>query len=379
MTHETDELLQDAARAGWKKEEELEKENRRLRRRGITLTVFAVFCSLCALIIGLGIGSFSPLPAVARLSRNLTNPSTADSKEKISYVMEVMERYWYFSREIENGEERFTDQALSGITDNEEDPHTDYMSKEEIESFTQGINRNFIGIGVTFTNVEDGLHLITRVFRDSPAEKAGVQAGDIIHSVDGTVVDGLSSQELKELVQGEEGTDVTIVFLREGKYITLDITRGQVGHTVDAVVAEEGIGLLTIEQFGESTSQEVTECLDEFLEKGATKLIIDLRDDGGGYLDVLRDVASLFLPANKVFIQREYTDGSVVLSKTDGGQYRQFSPIVILVNENTASAAEAFTLCMKENREDVTIVGEKTFGKGSVQVTKYFKDGSALK
>ncbi|MBO5555267.1 MAG: PDZ domain-containing protein, partial [Solobacterium sp.] len=118
--------------------------------------------------------------------------------------------------------------------------------------FTQGINRDFVGIGVQFTNLENGLQLITRVFRDSPAEKAGVQAGDIIHSVDGVITENKTTDEIKELVQGEEGTVVTIVFQREGELITLDITRGKVGHTVDGKVCEDGIGMLAIEQFGET-------------------------------------------------------------------------------------------------------------------------------
>ncbi len=359
--------------------EDMNDEIERLQKRIVILTAVFSVCVILSLFLGWGIGSLKPIPVFDGLRQAITASTKADSDTKIPYVMQVMKRYWYFSNQIENIDERLSDQALTGITSNEEDPHTEYMSKEEIEQFTQGINRNFIGIGVTFTTVEDGLHLVTRVLRDSPAEKAGVQAGDIIHSVDGTVVDGLSAQELKDLVQGEEGTDVTIVFLRDGKYVTLDITRSQVGHTVKGDVTEDGIAMLTIEQFGESTPKEVQEYLDEFLEKDARRLIIDLRDDGGGYLDVLRNVASLFLPANKVFIRRVYTNGKEDLSKTEGGQYRQFSPIVILVNENTASAAEAFTLCMKENRNDVTIIGEKTYGKGSVQITQYFEDGSALK
>ncbi len=140
-----------------------------------------------------------------------------------------------------------------------------------------------------------------------------------------------------------------------------------------------GFGYLQIVQFGEGTADELKSYLDEFEENSVTSLIIDLRDDGGGYLDALKGVLSYFLPENTLILQREYSDGTVVKTYTDQGQYTSFGPIVLLVNGNTASAAEAFTLAMKEQRDDVTIVGETTYGKGTVQITKYFDDGSALK
>ena len=360
-------------------EDELNEQNQQLKRSSRRLRILLVAFSVLALLLGWLLGSFRPIPFFNDVRHGVTAVTQAKSSEKISNVMGVMRRYWYFADSIEDIDTRLVDQALVGMTTNEEDPHTAYMSAEEILDFTQTINRDFVGIGVQFTNLENGLQLITRVFRDSPAEKAGVQAGDIIHSVDGVITENKTTDEIKELVQGEEGTVVTIVFQREGELITLDITRGKVGHTVDGRVCEDGIGMIAIEQFGETTKVEVQEFLDQFAEEGATKLIIDLRDDGGGYLEALRGVISLLLPENKVFIQREYSNGTKEVNKTDKGQYTQFSPIVLLVNENTASAAEAFTLGLKENRDDVTVIGTTTYGKGSMQVTQYFDDGSALK
>ena len=360
-------------------EDELKKRNAKLEKRNRTLLGMLGGAALFSLLLGWGVGSFRPIPFFNNIRHGVTYVTQSSSDNKISNVFEIMRRYWYFARNIENIETRLTDQALTGMTTNEEDPHTSYMSAEEIQSFTQNINRNFVGIGVQFTSLEDGLHLVTRVFRDSPAEKAGVQAGDIIHSINGVIADNKTVDEIKELVQGEEGTDVTIVFLREGKYVTLDITRGNIGHTVDGTQEENNIGIINIEQFGETTKTEVQSYLEEFQEAGITKLVIDLRDDGGGYLEALQGVVSLFLPANKTFIQREYADGTEQSNKTEGGEIGHFSPIVLLVNENTASAAEAFTLGMRENRDDVIVVGTTTYGKGSVQVTQYFDDGSAIK
>ena len=360
-------------------EDELLVENRKLRTRTNRQKIWLIALPLAALLIGWCFSAFVPTPFSNQIRQGVTFVTQQNADTKLGNIQQVMQNYWYFAKDIENLGERLTDQAAVGMTTNEEDPHTQYMSKEEIESFTQSINRNFVGIGVQFQSQDNGLNLITRVFRDSPAERAGVQAGDIIHSVDGTVVDNMSATEIKELVQGEIGTDVTMVFLREGEYITLDITRGEIGHTVDGDITEEGFGLIHLEQFGETTASEVDSYLAEFADNGVTGLIIDLRDNGGGYLEALQGVISKFLPANMIFIQRDYANGIENNSKTSGGMYEAFSPIVILVNENTASASEAFTMALKEQRDDVTIVGETTYGKGSVRITQYYKDGSALK
>ncbi len=146
--------------------------------------------------------------------------------------MNLMENSWFFADSIEDLDTRLTDQALKGITTNDEDLHTEYMSADEITQFTQSINRNFVGIGVQFTN-SNGIPLVTKVIRNSPAESAGVQAGDIIYSVDGTKVEGMTSDEIVALVQGEENTKVTMVFKRGDDLVTMEITRAEVSNTID--------------------------------------------------------------------------------------------------------------------------------------------------
>ncbi len=359
--------------------DELAAQNQKLRKGSHVLAVVLVVSALLMFLLGWGFGTYRPIPFSNQIRESVSAAVPADSAKKIESVLSIMKNYWYFASGIENLDTRLTDQALIGITDNEEDPHTQYMTSEEIQQFTQSINRNFVGIGVQFTSTEDGLHIITRVFRDSPAERAGVLPGDIIHAVNGKVVDGLSSTEIKDLVQGEEGTKVNMTFLRDGKPLEIAITRGQISHTVDGEMLEDGIAYISLAQFGESTGTEVREMLDQFKQEGAKRLIIDLRDDGGGYLDALKDVLNCFLPADTVFILREYSDGTKEENRTSGGKYQFVDGIVLLVNESTASASEAFTMAMKEKRDDVTIVGTKTYGKGSVQITRYFTDGSALK
>ena len=359
--------------------DELEQINAKLKKSNRSLKIMTVALVILMFLIGWLFGSIYKLPFVHTVEESISAITTEDSTAKVETVLNLMETQWYFGKSIDNLEERLTDQALTGITTNEEDPHTEYMSKEEIETFTQSINRNFVGIGIQYQSTEDGMNIVLKVFRDSPAEKAGMQAGDVIYSVDGTRVEGLTAAEIKELVQGEEGTEVTVTVLRDGELIPLEITRGEIAHTVDSTVLDDNIGCIVIDQFGNSTAQEVEYELQDFESRGVTKLIIDVREDGGGYLTALKGVVDLLLPKNTAFLVQEYNDGIAETSKTDGGQYTSFGPIVILVDENTASAAEAFTLALSEQRDDVTVIGKTTYGKGTVQITDYFDDGSALK
>lgn len=302
--------------------------------------------------------------------------STAEGK--IEEALNIMGNNWYFGKDIDNLDDRLLNQALTGITTNAEDPHTYYMTKEEVASFVQSINRNFVGIGVQFV-ANNGLNMIQRVFKGSPAEKAGVLPGDIIHIVDGTVVDNMSSSNIADLVKGEEGTKVHIDFIRDGETVSLDLTREQISSTVYGEV-KNGIGYLEIVQFGESTASEVQLYLEDFNNQNIKDLIIDLRNDGGGYLTALQSVGGLFLDSGSVALVEEYASGKSKTLTVNGDKlWNDDGQIVMIVNGNTASAAEAFTLAMKEQRANVTVIGKTTYGKGTVQITDQFKDGSAIK
>ena len=339
----------------------LKKANKRLK--------IILFVLLCACIC---------LSAVLVKSTFFRASTISSTEDKIEEALNVMGNNWYFGKDIENLDERLLNQALTGITTNSEDPHTYYMTKEEVESFVQSINRNFVGIGVQFI-ATDGINMIQRVFKGSPAEKAGVLAGDIIHAVDGTVVDNMSSTNIANLVKGEQGTTVHIDFIRDGETVSLDIVRDQISSTVYGEV-KDGIGYLEILQFGESTADEVKLYLEDFIEQNIQNLIIDLRNDGGGYLTALQSVGGLFLDSGSVALIEEYASGKSETLTVNGSKlWNDDGSIVILVNGNTASAAEAFTLAMKEQHSNVTIVGTTTYGKGTVQITDQFKDGSAIK
>ena len=362
-------LLDYMQRQPYPEEVELARQKKKNKRLKLVMCILLV----PAIAIGWFLGTMFPIGG--QYSALNTNGISSDSK--IEAVKDLMETEWFFADEIEDLDTRLVDQALEGMTDNEEDPHTAYMSADELSAFTQSINRSFVGIGVSFRTIE-GMHVIQQVYKNSPAEKAGVKAGDIISAVDGVDVSDQTADEVKELCTGEEGTDVTITFIRNAESIELTITRGEVSTTSYGYLRDDGIAYLKISNFGEGTPDEVDAYLESF--EDCDSLILDLRDNGGGYLTALEKIASFFLPDDTVCIRQVFADGSEVTGKTSGGQYENIQKIVILVNENTASAAEALTLALKEQRpDDVTLVGTTTYGKGTAQVTRTFTDGSALK
>lgn len=305
------------------------------------------------------------------------NPQKGNDYTRLDSVIAQLSSIWYYGKDIENIESWLIDNAIKGMIDLNDDPYTDYLTSEEVLAFEQSIDMGFVGIGVQFY-VLDQLNIVERVFKNSPAERFGVLPGDIIHAVDGIVVDGMPTDEIADLVKGEAGTIVTIEFIRANEPVVLEIERGAVFNSAYGEIIND-VGLLEIYQFGSTTHLEIKTYLDEMKEKGINNLIIDMRDNGGGYLESLLKIASYFLEKDTTVIQQKYKDGRIELSKvTQDNVYENFTEIVLLVNKNTASASEVLAAALSELKK-VQVVGETTFGKGSVQITRPFSDGSALK
>ncbi len=335
--------------------------------RRLKILCFALM-SLCVLLCGvIGGGVY------------LYRQMSYDAAEKFERVLNIMENEWFFADGIDNVHERLVDQAMIGMTSNPEDPHTAYMTREEQEAFVQGINRNFVGIGVQFFMVGDGVPMVSRVLKGTPAEEAGVQPGDIIYSVDGALVEGLSSDAIVELVRGEPGSVVHMQFKRGDEFVQLNITRREIATTVFGRLVDD-TAIIEISQFGTTTASELKVFLEEYGAAGIDKLIIDLRDNGGGYVSSLQQTAGLFLESGAVaLIEQDHTGKETVETVRGTRVWNLTAPMVLLVNEHTASAAEAFTLAMREQRVNVTVVGTRTYGKGTAQFSVAMGDGSYLK
>ena len=342
-------------------------DERRLKRQRRLRTLFITI----GLIVAFGFG-YVVRTAMTPLTTNVTSDF-----ERFEAIFNVLKDDWYFSKELINPEDKLINDAVNGMIESSGDPHTVYMTADEVQMFAESIDRGFVGIGVSYFD-NNGTFIIERVFIDSPAERAGVQPGDIIHSVDGVSTLGLTSDEIVDRVRGEENSIVKIEFLRGQDIVALDITRGIIANTAFGKMLENDVAFLEIYQFGTSTATEVKQYLEVFKQANAKKIIIDLRDNGGGYLTSLEDVGSMFVPKDGILIKQELTSGDALVSKSTGNIILPFEEILILVNENTASAAEVFAIAVEENIGS-TIVGVLTYGKGTVQQQRPFSDGSALK
>ena len=326
-----------------------------------------VLACLFFLVLGLFIGTLISLRNTA------VSTSPASGVEEIE---KIMERYWLYGDQYEDLHRELENKAMYGMTAFDFDPYTSFMSAEEMNSFSDSINRSYVGIGVEYSYVNDSA-LIVRVFKSSPAETAGLKPGDIITSVDGTSVAGLDTQAIRDLVLGEEGTVVNLGILSEGEEKSVDVIRGRIDSTVFAYKEDDYI-IMELDSFGETTAMEVAKYLDEYSD--LEKIIIDLRSDSGGYQTAVRDISGLFIGPNEVYLRQKGVDGTEMVDKTPAGieKYDNLKKIVILTSEDTASAAEVLAIVLKE-KCDAILVGETTYGKGVIQTNRYLGNGGVLK
>lgn len=307
----------------------------------------------------------------------LKGTSTALFKrDKLDKIVAYFDSIWLYKDDYDDLAKTMEDKAFYGMSQFEEDKYTSYMSKEEIASFAQSINQNYVGIGAQYSYM-GGVGTVTRVFKDSPAQKGGMLPGDILYKVNGESLQDLDSDQIKEKIIGENGTIVKVTVLRSGKEIELEMSRAPIEYTAYAYTKDDYV-ILELMSFGESSVDECIKYLDEY--KNYSKIIIDLRNNSGGYQDSVQEVAGLFIGENKIVLNETDNKGQTKGYETIVKKYYDnFKEIVCLINENTASAAEVLSICLKEEHPNTTLVGTKTYGKGVVQSSFYLDDGSAIK
>lgn len=331
-------------------------------------TVLTVLACVVFLIGGIAIGYFVFEKSLVKLINGRNS--------NIDDVGYIIKNYWYYGDNYEDLEKELNNRALVGMTTFAEDPYTMYMSPESYEDFHSSINMDYVGIGVQYTNYEN-IFTVTRVFKESPAEKAGILPGDIIKGVDHNSIDDLDSDELKALVLGPEDTDVVITVLRGAETLDITVTRKQVNSSVYCYAQDDYV-VMELSSFGNDTAKAIMSYLDNY--SNYDKLIIDLRDNSGGYQTAVQEIAGLFIGNGKVYMKQIDKNKNEVVDNTKCEKtYGNFKKIVILTNSSTASAAEVLTICLKEQFPNTVIVGTTTYGKGVVQSNIELKDGSSIK
>lgn len=344
--------------------DELEAEKKVTRRRLIVI----VSCVLC-FALGFGLSTF-------------TSPTTNSSKKdasnlsKFDQVYDVMKNQWYFGKDIKNLDEYLLNNSLSGLTGNEYDTHTAYMDQEKGKKYMQDLEGNIVGIGILYYNL-DKEAVVERVYASSPAQKAGIQPGDILKKVNGLSLEGKTLDEIAALVKGDEGTNVKIEILRGQESIELEMKRETVSTSAYGYI-QDGVGILEIESISESTDKEVGAYLADFKKNDAKGIVIDVRNNGGGYVDTVINICSYFMESGKTVIYENDKDDKLIEYTTKQSEVYTFDQVAVLVDGNTASAAEVLAACLKE-QIGAKVIGVKTYGKGTMQTLKVFDDGSYLK
>lgn len=270
--------------------------------------------------------------------------------------------------------------AINGMLGSLNDEHTMYFDKKSKEAFDLELSGNYYGIGAQIQLTGEGTIKITKVFNDSPAEKAGLKAEDVFVSVDGVSVKGKNATEVANMLKSNTVKTSKIVIKREGNEINFDVTKENI--TLFSVSSEmlknnnKNIGYLSVSIFGQKTYSQFKDALLKLESQNMDSLIIDLRGNTGGYLYTVTNMLEEFVGKDNIMYQIQSNNG-VKKYKSSKETSRKYK-IVILVDENSASASEIMAASMKENYGAI-LVGKTTYGKGTVQTTKNLSNGSMIK
>ncbi len=276
--------------------------------------------------------------------------------------------------------QKLVDGALLGASLSLEDPYTVYMPKSTAEDFVQSIESDdYTGVGLYISAEGDGKEVtIVSPLKDSPAEKAGIVSGDKILGVDGQSVAGMSLDAVAANMKGPEGTDVTLTVLKKSTNETVDITltRAKIRReTVTSQMLDEKVAYIQISQFGVNTYYEFAQHFNSLIGQGMGRLIIDLRNNPGGLMEVAVNIADSFIDEGEIVYTLDKSGNRRNYSATPG---KTVLPMVVITNGGSASASEVLVGALHSHGL-ITIVGEKSFGKGVTQIPYKFKDGSIMK
>lgn len=324
-------------------------------------------------IVGVVIGTFY----ANHFSGNRLNIINSGSN-RLNNLLHIIDDQYVDDVNIDSLVDMAIPQILSDL-----DPHSVYISAEDVQRTQDDLKGSFSGIGVEFVIRQDTIH-VQNVVKNGPAQQAGVLAGDKIVSVDGKPFVGkvVTNEEAMRRLKGQKGTKVKIGVMRYGskavKYFT--ITRADIPQkSISAVyMLDENTGYIKIKNFGENTYAELLVALAELSQEGFANLVIDLRDNTGGYLESAVQMINEFLPKNKLIVYTEGRKSPRQEFRSDGSGSYQSIPLVVLINEASASASEIFAGAIQDNDRG-TIIGRRSFGKGLVQKQMGFPDGSIIR
>jgi len=270
--------------------------------------------------------------------------------------------------------------AIKGMAASLEDPYTVFMDPVETKDFELNLNGDLEGIGAELTIQNQALTIVS-VLRDTPAEKAGLRPNDIIFKIDDEITSDMTLPSAIQKIRGKAGTIVKLTILRKGDPKPFDVSIKRANIQIASVSYNElgnGIHYIVLNHFSDKTSDELNEVIQKILLKDPKGIILDLRSNGGGYLDIAVDILSDFIKGKKtvVYIHKRGAENEPM--QTDGSSRLADIPAVVLINGGSASASEIVAGAFQDLNRGI-LIGERSFGKGSVQEYEKFKDGSSLR
>ena len=311
---------------------------------------------------------------------NVKYITTSGDNSKISKTLQYYKSFIQEKYFGEMDEDKMLESAIKGYVEGLGDEYSEYITKEEMEDYMADATGKYVGIGVYISNnTKTNQIVVLAPMEGSPAEKAGIKSGDVISKVDGIEYKGEELSEASSKMKGEEGTKVKIEITRDEQKIELEVERKtiKVNH-VEGKVLDNNIGYIQISTFDDGCYEEFKEKYNELSSKSIKSLIIDLRNNGGGIVDESINIADMMVDKDKTLLITAAKGGKEETTKSKTQKVIDM-PIVFLVNEHTASASEILTVAVKENLENVKVVGTKTYGKGVIQSIFTLSDGSGIK
>ena len=330
---------------------------------------------IIVMIFSIGIGILMCFGGISIITGKNYLAVTKDLKKVVDTYYAIVDNYYG-----ELDRDKLIDGAVEGMISSVGDTFTSYSDTEGTSSFDETINGSYEGIGCTVATLEDGTISVIDMFDDSPSYKAGLKVGDVILKVDGESYEGKNSNDISNYIKNSGKSKIVLTVKRnnEEKDISINLSKVEIPHVSGKVIEQDNkkIGYIKISLFASNSYKQFKNKLDELEKSNIDDLIIDVRDNSGGYLSSVTDICNLFLDKGKVIYQLEDSKGKV--KKKDTTKEKRKYDIVVLINGGSASASEILASAIKESYGG-DIVGTNSYGKGTVQQTKKLLDGSMIK
>lgn len=334
----------------------------------IEVLVLVLVAIAFGFVVGTGVSFFKQEYKGEKISNSL--------QELIAVYNNIMDSYY---EDID--EQDLVDAAIDGMLDSLDDPYSTYMDEDNAETFNETVGGSYDGIGITITQNENKDILIVSVAEDSPAEKADIQSGDILLKINKKSLSGLSLDKVTEIIKGTKDKTFNLTIKRGEEELTKKVT----SETIDLVSVTSKVyplnngnaGYISINTFAANTYKQFKKELNRLEKKNINSLIIDVRSNPGGHLSQTRDILELFMKKGSVLYQVQYK--KEVRKIKDETKASRTYPVVVLINSSSASASEILAASFNDSYVDATLIGEKTYGKGTVQTAYSLSDGSSLK